>query len=48
MGEFSGYMPRSGTTLFSCDEQRALLAVDAVGRAEATAVGSLVREAGGK
>jgi hypothetical protein len=50
VGEFADYVSRSGPTLFSCDEQRALLPVDAVGRAEmiATAVRSPVRETGGK
>ncbi len=48
MGEFADYVSRSGSTRFSCDEQRALL--PAVGRAEmiATVVQPPVRETGGQ
>jgi len=50
VGEFADYVSRSGASLFSCDEHRALLPVDAFGRAEmiATAVRPPVRETGGK
>jgi hypothetical protein len=48
VGEFAGYVSRSGSTLLSCDEQRALL--PAVGCAEmiATVARPPVRETGGR